>query len=208
MLDTHRAKTYHDLSKNNGTRALSNGRTTDSGSVGRGSTPCARAILKTNGAIMNYKRNPFILGLWAPAYLLPGTVAITNDFLMAVMFILSTLGILGAYVTEFPIFPTLYQNEVLHKAAISSLLGIGLGMIIGLAIAEGGGSEGTAPISTQGKFILTWGVMSLPAYPLMVFLVSRVNKRDLEEENRIREKKKKERKSKGGGPPIMDREGF
>ena len=158
---------------------------------------------------MNYKRNPFILGLWAPAYLLAGSVAITNDFLMAVMFMLGTLGILGAYVTEFPIFSTLYQNEILHKTAISSLLGIGIGMMIGLALSGGDPTEGTAPISTQGKFMLTWGVMSLPAYPLMVFLVSRVNKRDLEEEQRVREEKKKERKSKGGGPPIMDRrDGF
>ena len=115
---------------------------------------------------MKYKRNPFILGLWAPVYLLAGSIAITNDFLMAIMFMLFTLGILGAYVTEFPIFPTLYQNEILHKAAISSLLGIGLGMMIGLAIAGGAESEGTAPIPTQGKFMLTWGVMSLPAYPL------------------------------------------
>ena len=158
---------------------------------------------------MNYKRNPFILGLWAPAYLLAGSIAITNDFLMAVMFMLCTLGILGAYVNEFPIFSTLYQNEILHKVAISSLLGIGIGMMIGLALSGGDPTEGTAPISTQGKFILRWGVMSLPAYPLMVFLVSRVNKRDLEEEQRIREEKKKERKSKGGGPPIMDRrDGF
>ena len=157
---------------------------------------------------MKYKRNPFILGLWAPAYLLAGYIAITNDFLMAVMFILFTLGILGAYVTEFPIFSTLYQNEILHKAAISSLLGIGLGMMIGLAIAGTAPAEGTAPISTQGKFMLTWGVMSLPAYPLMVFLVSKVNKRDLEEEHRIREEKRKARKAKGGGPPIMDRDGF
>ena len=158
---------------------------------------------------MNYKRNPFILGFWAPVYLLAGSIAITNDFLMAVMFMLCTLGILGAYVTEFPIFSTLYQNEILHKTAISSLLGIGIGMMIGLALSGGDPTEGTAPISTQGKFMLTWGVMSLPAYPLMVFLVSRVNKRDLEEEQRIREEKKKERKSKGGGPPIMDRrDGF
>ena len=158
---------------------------------------------------MNYKRNPFILGLWAPAYLLAGSVAITNDFLMAVMFMLCTLGILGAYVNEFPIFSTLYQNEILHKVAISSLLGIGIGMMIGLALSGGEATEGTAPISTQGKFMLTWGVMSLPAYPLMVLLVSRVNKRDLEEEHRIREEKKKERKSKGSGPPIMDRrDGF
>ena len=154
------------------------------------------------------KKNPFLLGFCAPAYLAPATIAITNDFLMAVMFILFTLGILGAYVTEFPIFSTLYQNEILHKAAISSLLGIGIGMIIGLAIAGNAPTEGTAPISTQGKFMLTWGVMSLPAYPLMVFLVFKVNKRDLDEEQRIRDKKKKERKSKGGGPPIMDRDGF
>jgi uncharacterized protein YacL len=157
---------------------------------------------------MNYKRNPFILGLWAPVYLAAATVAITNDFLMAIMFILATLAILGAYVTEFPIFSTLYQNEMLHKVAISSLLGMGLGMMIGLAIAGGVESDGTAPISTQGKFMLTWGVMSLPAYPLMVFLVSKVNKRDLEEEQRIRDEKKKARKAKGGGPPIMDRDGF
>ena len=158
---------------------------------------------------MKYKRNPFFLGLWAPAYLLAGSIAITNDFLMAAMFMLCTLGILGAYVNEFPIFSTLYQNEILHKVAISSLLGIGIGMMIGLALSGGDPTEGTAPISTQGKFMLTWGVMSLPAYPLMVFLVSRVNKRDLEEEQRIREEKKKERKSKGGGPPIMDRrDGF
>ena len=157
---------------------------------------------------MTYKRNPFVLGLCAPAYLAAATVAITNDFLMAVMFILCTLGILGAYVTEFPIFSTLYQNEILHKAAISSLLGIGIGMVIGLAIAGNAPTEGTAPISTQGKFMLTWAVMSLPAYPLMVFLVFKVNKRDLEEEQRIRDEKKKARKAKGGGPPIMKRDGF
>ena len=81
-------------------------------------------------------------------------------------------------------------------------------MVIGLAIAGGAETEGTAPISTQAKFLLTWGVMSLPAYPLMVFLVSKVNKRDLEAEHKIREQKKKERKSKGGGPPIMNRDGF
>ncbi|MDP7557659.1 MAG: hypothetical protein QF687_07230, partial [Nitrospinaceae bacterium] len=112
---------------------------------------------------MDYKRNPFILGLYAPAYLLAASVAITNDFLMAVMFILATLGILAAYVTEFPIFSTLYQNEILHKTAISSLLGMAMGMIIGLTMAGNAESEGTAPISTQGKFLLTWAVMSLPA---------------------------------------------
>ena len=52
------------------------------------------------------------------------------------------------------------------------------------------------------------GVMSLSAYPLMVFLVSKVSKRDLEEEQRIRDEKRKGRKAKGGGPPIMNRDGF
>ena len=52
---------------------------------------------------VNIYRNPFILGLWAPTYLLVGTVAITNDFLMAAMFSMVTLGLPGAYVTEFPI---------------------------------------------------------------------------------------------------------
>ena len=73
----------------------------------------------------------------ALAYLAAASVAITKDFLMAVMFLLFTLGLLGAYVAEFPVFPTLYQNEILHKAAVSSLLGMGIGMVIGLAIAGG-----------------------------------------------------------------------
>ena len=84
------------------------------------------------------------------------TVAITNDFLMAIMFMLFTLGILSAYVTEFPILPTLYQNEILHKAAISAPLGMGLRNDDWSGYSGGGAeSEGTAPISTQGKFMLT-----------------------------------------------------
>jgi hypothetical protein len=50
--------------------------------------------------------------------------------------------------------------------------------------------------------------MSLPSYPLMVFLVSKVNKRNLEEEQRVREEKKKKSRERGGGPPIMKRDGF
>jgi hypothetical protein len=45
------------------------------------------------------KKNPFIMGLFAPAYLAAAIVAITNDFLIALIFILSTLGVLGAYLT-------------------------------------------------------------------------------------------------------------
>ena len=62
--------------------------------------------------------------------------------------------------------------------------------------------------NTGEEFMLTLGVMSLSAYPLMFFLVSKVSKRDLEEEQRIRDEKRKERKAKGGGPPIMNRDGF
>ena len=79
---------------------------------------------------VNIYRNPFILGLWAPTYLLVGTVAITNDFLMGAMFIMATLGLLGAYVTEFPIVSGLYPNEVVHKMAVSSLLGIVFGLVL------------------------------------------------------------------------------
>ena len=52
---------------------------------------------------MDYK-NPFLMGLCAPIYLAAATVAITKDFLMAIMLILGTLEILGAYIVEFPIF--------------------------------------------------------------------------------------------------------
>jgi hypothetical protein len=79
---------------------------------------------------MDYKKNPFLMGLWAPAYLAAATVAITNDFLMAIMFMLFILGILGAYVTEFPIFPTLYQNKMPHNASISPLLDMPIRMKI------------------------------------------------------------------------------
>ncbi len=41
----------------------------------------------------------------------------------------------------------------------------------------------------------------------MVYLVHGLNKRDLEEENRIRMEKKNNRKG-GGGAPIMDRDSF
>jgi len=157
----------------------------------------------------NIYRNPFLLALLAPAYLLVGTVAITNDFLMGAMFIMATLGLLAAYVTEFPIFNSLYQNELLHKVAISSLFGILFGLVLwALSMILTGGEDGadSSPISTGGKFLIVWVAMSLPAYPLMVYMVTQVNKRDLDEENRIRLEKKKNRK--GGGPPIMDRDGF
>ena len=68
---------------------------------------------------------------WPPLYIKwRTTVAINNDPLMGAMFIMATLGLLGAYVTEFPILSGLYPNEVLHKVAVSSLLGIVFGLVL------------------------------------------------------------------------------
>ena len=156
---------------------------------------------------MSIYRNPFIVALCAPAYQLIATIAITNDFLMAAIFIMFTLGLIGAYVTDFPLLSTLYMNEVAHKTSVSSLMGMLLGMMLFLAFGTGGdeGSDG-GMISAGGKFMLTWGILTLPAYPLMVYLIFGLNKRDLETEDAERREKKK--KKQGGGPPIMKRDGF
>ncbi len=159
-------------------------------------------------AVSTFK-NPFILALCAPMYLLIGTVAITNDFLMGAMFIMATLGLLGAYVTEFPIVSGLYPNEVVHKVAVSSLLGIVFGLVlwaISLAVMGTDQSADSTPISPAGKFMATWAAISIPAYFAMAYMIRGLNKRDLEEEHRIRMEKKKNRK--GGGPPIMKRDAF
>ena len=156
---------------------------------------------------MNIYRNPFIVALCAPLYQLVATIALTNDFLMAAIFIMFTLGLIGAYVTDFPLLGTLYMNEVAHKTSVSSLMGMLLGMMLFLAFGTGGdeGSDG-GMISAGGKFMLTWGILTLPAYPLMVYLIFGLNKRDLEAEDAERRQKKK--KKQGGGPPIMKRDGF
>ena len=158
--------------------------------------------------LMNIFRNPFTVALCAPAYQLVATIAITNDFLMAAIFIMFTLALIGAYVSDFPLLGTLYMNEVAHKVSISSLMGMLLGLMLFLAFGTGGneGSDG-GMVSAGGKFMVTWGIMSLPAYPLMVFLIFNMNKRDLEAEDAIRREKKK-KKGGGGGPPIMERDGF
>ena len=154
---------------------------------------------------MNIYRNPFILAFCAPIYQLVATIAITNDFLMMAIFIMFTLGLLGAYVSDFPLLSTLYLNEVAHKTAVSSLMGILLGFVLFMAFGTGG-NEGTdgGMISAGGKFMITWAVLSGPAYPLMAFLIFGVNKRDLEAEDKIRKEKKKNR----AGPPIMKRDSF
>ena len=153
-------------------------------------------------------RNPFIVGFCAPAYQLIAATTITNDFLLTAMFIMATLAILGAYVTDFPLLSTLYMNEVAHKTALSSLLGMLLGLILFLVFTSFSGEANDSEISAQGQLMVIWGVLSLPSYPLMVFLMSKVNKRDLDAEQKVRDEKKKNRRDKGGGPPIMDRPGF
>ena len=157
---------------------------------------------------MNIYRNPFIVGLWAPLYLVVATGATTMDFLMTAMFIMLTLGVIGAYVTDFPLLSGLYQNEVAHKTALSSLLGMLFGLILFFIFTTVEDTADSSPMSPQGMFFATWSVMSIPAYPLMVFFISQVNKRDLDAEQKIREEKKKQRRSKGGGPPIMNKSGF
>ena len=153
---------------------------------------------------MNIYRNPFIVALWAPIYQLVATVAITNDFLMMAIFIMFTLGLLGAYVSDFPVLSTLYMNEVSHKTAVSSLLGMLLGFVLFLAFGTGGDEGGGGTISASGKYMATWGVLSLPAYPMKVFLLFRVNNRDMEAEDLVRKEKKKSK----SGPPIMEKDGF
>ena len=157
---------------------------------------------------MNIYRNPFIVGLWAPFYLVIATGATMMDFLMTAMFIMGTLGVIGAYVTDFPLLSGLYQNEVAHKTALSSLLGMLFGLILFFVFTTVEDTADSSPMSPQGMFFATWAVMTIPAYPLMVYFISKVNKRDLDAEQKIREEKKKERREKGGGPPIMNKTGF
>lgn len=154
---------------------------------------------------INIYRNPFVLGLWTPFYLSFAAMAITNDYLMAAMFIFFTLAIIGAYVTEFPLFPSAYMTEMAHKVAISSLLGMLIGMVMGLAML---GTSNEPHEGTMGtpRFFITWAAMTVPAYPLMVYFVSKLNKRDLEAEAAVRAEKRKNRKS--SHPPILNKDGF
>lgn len=159
---------------------------------------------------VNVFRNPFLVGLWTPAYLMVGTVAINNDPLMGAMYIMGTVALLGAYVTEFPILGTLYQNEVLHKVAVSTLMGIVSALILygfsQMFTAREDDLTSGGMVSPAGDFFIAWMAMSVPGYLLSVFLIAQVNKRDLDEEHRVRMAKKKARK--GGGPPIMKRDSF
>ena len=77
-------------------------------------------------------------------------------------------------------------------------------------IAKNGGSYPIFDPDTRNvvqlKFLAIWVAISVPAYFAMIYMIRRLNKRDLEEEQRIRTEKKNNRK--GGGPPIMDRGRF
>ncbi|CAI2718807.1 hypothetical protein [Nitrospina watsonii] len=153
-------------------------------------------------------RNPFLLGLLGPAYNLFGTVCVVSDFLLFTLFIFATLGILGAYVTDFHIVSGLYMNELLHKVALASLLGTVFGLIlwaINMLFSGPAEGPGAGVVSPAGKFFITWVVMGVPAYFMLVYLVSRLNKRDLEAEEVIRQEKRKQRK--GSGPPLINKDG-
>ncbi|QPJ62848.1 MAG: hypothetical protein G3M70_13565 [Candidatus Nitronauta litoralis] len=155
-------------------------------------------------------RNPFLIALWCPLYLLGFAICTATDMLWVVLFLIMTLGLLFAYVSEFKILPGLYANEVIHKVAVSSLLGIVFGFLIGIGIrAMMGIDEGTdtgGTLSGANYLAITWAVTAIPGYIVCVWRISSVNKRDLEAENREREEKRKNRKK--GGPPIMEKDGF
>ncbi|MFQ5672724.1 MAG: hypothetical protein ACE5G9_06485 [Nitrospinales bacterium] len=151
-------------------------------------------------------RNPFLVALASPVYMLAATVAVTNDFLMGVMFILFNLALLGAYVSDFHVIHDLYWNEVAHKVALSSFAGVFIGMLLFLFMAPTGNTSAPSAISPGGRFLVPWATMSVPSYLLTLFLVFRLNKRDLEAEEAVRLEKKKNRKS--SGPPLMDKDGL
>ena len=127
-----------------------------------------------------------------------------------VLFLIMTLGLLGAYVSEFEIIPGLYPNEVIHKSAVSSLLGIVAGFLIGIGarammgIDEGTDTTGT--LSGANYIGLTWLVTGIPGYFVCVWLMHSVNARDLDEEHRVRMEKRKNRKK--NAPPILNKGGL
>ena len=80
-----------------------------------------------------------------------------------------------------------------------------IGFLVSKIIAGGGESSDPTAFSAN-SFMLVWVSLAIPSYLMMLLLVSRLNKRDLDAEEAVRQEKKKNRKS--GGPPIMDRDGF
>ena len=152
-------------------------------------------------------RNPFLVALWTPVYLLGFAICFSTDMLWVVLYLILTLGLLFAYVTEFEILPGLYPNEVIHKVAVSSLVGIVSGFMIGIAIRSMTGvDEGTdtgGTISGAKYMGLTWMLTSVPGYLLCVWRISTVNKRDHEEEHRARMEKRQNRKK--SSPPILNK---
>lgn len=152
--------------------------------------------------------NPFLTALAGPLFMLVGTVAVINgDLLIIFMFFALNFAILGAYVTEFNLLPGLYMNELAHKTSLSALFSMFIGFLGFLIskIVSGGGHADPSAFSAS-SFALIWVSLATPSYLLMIFLVNRLNKRDLEAEDAVRREKKKNRKS--GGPPIMNRDGF
>ena len=153
--------------------------------------------------------NPFVTAFCGPLFMLLGTTAVINgDLLIIFLFFALNFAILGAYVTEFHIFPGLYLNELGHKTALSALFSMFLAFIGFLVskIMTGGGDSADPGAFSASSFGFVWVCLSIPSYLLMLFLIPKLNKRDLETEEAIRREKRKNQKS--GGPPIMNRDGF
>jgi len=153
--------------------------------------------------------NPFITALVSPLYMVMGTMAVINgDLLIIFLFFAFNFALIGAYVSEFKLFPGLYFNELSHKASLSALMAMGIAFMGFLAskIIMGGAETSDPRAFSASSFTLVWGALSLPSYLMMVWLVKGINKRDLEAEEAVRKEKRKNRKS--GGPPIMNRDGF
>lgn len=155
-------------------------------------------------------RNPFLVALWTPLYLLGFAICTATDMLWVVLFLIMTLGLLFAYVSEFKILPGLYANEVIHKVAVSSLLGIVLGFLIGIGVRAltdvDAGTDTGGALSGASHLGTTWLVTAVPGYLVCVWRIFSVNKRDLEKEHQEREEKRSKRKK--SRPPIMERDGF
>ncbi len=145
---------------------------------------------------MNIDRNTnlFITALAGPLFMLVGTVAVINgDLLIIFLFFALNFAILGAYVSDFHLLPGLYLSELGHKTALSALFSMGIGFIGFLVskIMAGGGESSDPGAFSANNFMLVWVCLAVPSYLMMLLLVSRLNKRDLDVEEAARQEKKK-----------------
>ena len=99
--------------------------------------------------------NPFVTAFCGPLFMLLGTTAVINgDLLIIFLFFALNFAILGAYVTEFHIFPGLYLNELGHKTTLSALFSMFLAFIGFLVskIMTGGGDSADPGVFSANNF--------------------------------------------------------